>query len=115
MRLTNVLLTNRRAAVMTIAVISLLTSLASKDGLSQQASRLEIRTLSSRPDLVSGGDALIEVKAPAGAQLNDLRLTLNDNDVTKQLRPERGSGGFRGLISGMVVGENTLIAKIKSP
>ena len=27
---------------------------------------LEIRTLSSRPDLVSGGDTLVAIKAPAG-------------------------------------------------
>ena len=83
--------------------------------LPQSAPRLEIKTLSSRPDLVSGGDALVEVKAPAGARLNDLTLTLNGKDVTSRLRLDAASGGFRGLIGGMVVGENTLVAKLKSP
>ena len=78
-------------------------------------SRLEIRTLSSRPDLVSGGDALVEVRAPAGAQLNQLTLTLNGKDVTSRLKLDAASGGFRGLIGGMAVGENTLVAKLKSP
>src|SRR5262245_18742901 len=104
----------RRVAVMAFALISVLTITVSNDGFSQSAQRLEIRTLSSRPDLVSGGDALVEVKAPAGARLNDLTLTLNGKDVTSRLKLERG-GGFRGLIGEMVVGENTLVAKLKSP
>ncbi len=85
------------------------------DVLSQSVARLEVRTLSSRPDLVSGGDALIEIKAPAGAQLNQLTLTLNGKDVTNQLRADKATGGFGGLISGLIVGENMLLAKLKSP
>src|SRR5262245_17630893 len=104
-----------RAAGIAFALIGVLTSMVINDGFSQSAARLEIKTLSSRPDLVSGGDALVEVKAPAGAQLSQLTLTLNGKDVTNRLRPDAASGGFRGLISGMAVGENTLIAKIKSP
>ena len=104
----------RRTAAIAFVVVSILAGLSS-NGFSQSAARLEIKTLSSRPDLVSGGDALIEVKAPAGAQLNQLTLTLNGKDVTNQLRLDAASGGFRGLISGMIIGENTLLAKIKSP
>src|SRR5262245_41807078 len=112
---TKVLLAKPRVAVMGFAVIIVLASMVSNDGYSQSASRLEIKTLSSRPDLVSRGDALVEVKAPEGAQLSQLTLTLNGKDVTNRLRPNAAGGGFRGLIGGMAVGENTLIAKIKSP
>src|SRR5262245_45444358 len=104
----------RRTAAITFVIVSILASLNS-NGFSQSAARLEIKTLSSRPDLVSGGDALVEVKAPAGAQLKDLTLTLNGNDVTSRLRLNADGGSFRGLISGMVVGDNTLTAKLKSP
>src|SRR5215813_15427420 len=104
---------------MDFAVLVLLASFSlgnrGSAGFSQKATRLEIRTLSSRPDMVSGGDALVEVKAPAGARLNDLTLTLNGKDVTSRLKLDAASGGFRVLIGGMAVGENTLIAKIKSP
>ncbi|MGH9836320.1 MAG: DUF6351 family protein [Blastocatellia bacterium] len=102
-------------AITSLAVIGGLASFGAGDAFSQSAAGLEIKTLSSRPDLVSGGDALVEVKAPAGAQLSQLTLTLNGKDVTNQLRPDAASGSFRGLISGMVIGENTLLAKIKSP
>jgi hypothetical protein len=107
------ILSNRQTAVMAFAILGALASFGG--AFSRPAARLEIRTLSSRPDLVSGGDALVEVRTPAGAQLNQLTLTLNGKDVTNQLRLDAASGSFRGLIGGMVVGENTLIAKIKSP
>ncbi|MGH9801581.1 MAG: DUF6351 family protein, partial [Blastocatellia bacterium] len=73
---------------------------------SQSAARLEIKTLSSRADLVSGGDALVEVNAPAGAKVT---LTLNGKDVSSQLKPE--GSNLRGLVSGFNVGENMLLAK----
>lgn len=84
------------------------------NGFAQTAARLEVRTLSSRPDLVSGGDALIEVKAPAGVQLSQITLTLNGKDVADQLKPDSDGGSFRGVITGMTIGDNTLRATIKS-
>ena len=104
----------RRIAAISIVIFSILAN-SNSNGFSQSAARLEIKTLSSRPDLVSGGDALIEVKAPAGAQLSELTLTLNGKDVTNKLKLDTASGGFRGLISGMVIGENKLLANLKSP
>jgi hypothetical protein len=76
--------------------------------------RLLIRTLSSRSELVSGGDALVEVLAPPNTQLSWLRLTLNGRDVTKQLRAEPAPGRFRGLIDGFKLGENALKATLIS-
>src|SRR5262245_18229365 len=102
---------SRQTAAIAFVVVSVLSTL-SADMFSQSATRLEIRTLSSRPDMVSGGDALVEVKAPAGARLNDLTLTLNGKDVTSRLKLDASSGGFRGLMCGMVGGESTTIAKI---
>src|SRR5262245_6402573 len=112
---TKVALSSRRIAITALVAIVGLSGFGAGAALSQPATRLESRTLSSRPDMVSGGDALVEVKAPAGARLNDLTLTLNGKDVTSRLKLDAASGGFRGLIGGMAVGENTLIAKVKSP
>ncbi|MFN0124874.1 MAG: DUF6351 family protein [Blastocatellia bacterium] len=80
----------------------------------QPATKLEIRTLSSRPGLVSGGDALIEVRAPAGTQLSQITLTLNGADVSGQLKANGAAGHFQGLISGLVNAENTLAAALKT-
>src|SRR5262245_4826055 len=81
--------------------------------LAQSPKRLQIKPLSSRADLVSGGDALVEVQAPPGVDTSRITLTLNGNDVTSQLRRD-ASGSLRGLISGLAIGDNTLRAAIKS-
>jgi len=97
-----------RMAIAALAVAGILAGFNGSVG-AQSAARLEIKTLSSRPALVSGGDALIEVKAPAGTQLTTITVALNGKDVTSQLKPDAAS--LRGLVSGLNVGENILLAK----
>ncbi|MBK6795710.1 MAG: hypothetical protein IPG76_02660 [Acidobacteria bacterium] len=97
-----------------MALVISMCGVFSIEGLSQTASRLQIRVLSSRADLVSGGDALIEVKAPAGTDLSRLTLTLNGREVTAMLKSGPENAVFHGLIGGMAVGANTLLAKMKS-
>ena len=75
-----------------------------------QSAKLEIKTLSSRPDLVSGGDALIEVKAPMDAK--PLILTLNGKEIAHSLKHDPATNSFRGLISGLKNGDNTLAVKV---
>tara|TARA_B100001123_G_scaffold331033_2_gene373231 strand:- start:54350 stop:56527 length:2178 start_codon:yes stop_codon:yes gene_type:complete len=53
-------------------------------------------TLSGRPEMVTGGDALIEVIAPKNQSLSELRLTLNGVDVTSQFRSD--GAGLVGLL-----------------
>jgi hypothetical protein len=79
-----------------------------------QSPHLELATLSSRPALVSGGDALVAVRAPGGVTIAQLTLTLNGRDVTSRLKAEP-DGTFRGLVDGMIVGQNRLVASLKSP
>ena len=99
-----------RIAIFPILTVALL---GASDALAQNATKLEIKTLSSRPDLVSGGDALVEVTVPPGVQLNQVRLTLNGNDVTGKLTETADPRSLRGLITGMVVGNNTLRAVLR--
>ncbi len=95
---------------MSLAVLAAIVSHAAD---SKPKNALEIRTLSSRADLVSGGDALVEVLAPRGTALDKLSVTLNGNDVTNLLKPDPDIGGFRTLIEGMSLGDNTLSATLK--
>src|SRR5690554_6427751 len=64
----------------------------------------EIRVLSNRADLISGGDALVEVVAE---NLQDARVFLNDEDISGQF-PEAGEGAWRGLVNGPHLGSITL-------
>ena len=109
--LANFNLRNRITAIGILAI-----SCISHTTLAQSpAAKLEIRTLSSRADLVSGGDALVEVRLPEGVSLSQIKLTLNDMDVTSQLKDSGDTGSVRGVIGAMTIGENTLRAVVKPP
>ena len=47
----------------------------------------DVRVLSSRPDMVTGGDALVRIAAGPAADLSDLRVSLDGYDVTDSFRP----------------------------
>ena len=67
---------------------------------------LSIRTLSSRPDMVSGGDALVEIRGAT----KGVTLTLNGRDVSGDLKLDPASHSLRGLVGGLTLGKNTLAA-----
>ncbi|WPG41015.1 DUF6351 family protein (plasmid) [Variovorax sp. EBFNA2] len=71
---------------------------------------LTLRTLSSRPDMATGGDALVEVALPEGVAAADVRVTRNGDDVTSAFSPQPDGRALRGLVAGLAVGENTLAA-----
>ena len=56
----------------------------------------EIRVVSSRPNLVSGGDAVIEVQLPRYARKRDVVVRLNGADVTDQLSADSSGAKLTG-------------------
>ncbi|HEX5008185.1 MAG TPA: DUF6351 family protein [Hyphomonadaceae bacterium] len=70
--------------------------------------KIEVKVLSSRFDLVSGGDALVEVKASEGAKASELRLSLNGRDLVTPLKFDQPSNTLRGMVTGLDVGGNWL-------
>ncbi|CAN5424808.1 DUF6351 family protein [soil metagenome] len=77
-----------------------------------------ITTLSSRADMVTGGDALVQVAYPEGVNAADIRVTLNGTDVTAQFTQRDAAGRtLKGLVSGLTTNAasstgsaNTLVA-----
>lgn len=70
---------------------------------------VDIRTLSGRPDMVTGGDTLVETSA-AGDNAARFSATLNGRDVSKSFHPAR-TGGMLGHVEGLNPGKNTLEIK----
>jgi Tannase-like family of unknown function (DUF6351) len=72
----------------------------------------QIVVLSNRADLVSGGDALVQVVLPGRVDSGTVRVSLNGSDVTSAfaVRPE---GRYEGLVTGLAVGENDLMATMR--
>ncbi len=99
-----------------------------------------LKILSNRPDLVSGGDVLVEVLVESSEDLSRLRLTRNGEDVTRVLQPSApeliallaeadeenpfdalltlaqdafsGSVRLLGRVAGLALGDNTLALNI---
>ena len=72
-----------------------------------------LAVLSSKPTMVSGGDALIEVTPPAGAASGAaVELRLNGSAVTPTLTRDTTTGALRGLVTGLASGANTLTARV---
>jgi hypothetical protein len=78
----------------------------------QAAPPAEIRVLSSRPDMVSGEDALIAVRAHDPIQLSTVHVRLNGRDVTAAFRRGEAEDQMVGLVSGLVPGTNELDADV---
>jgi hypothetical protein len=75
----------------------------------------EIRTLSNRADLISEGDALVEVKVPRDTPLNRVRLKLNDRRVESNFVADGAAHKFRGVLTGLRVGKNVFVADANGP
>lgn len=68
-----------------------------------------IETLSTRPDMVTGGDVLVAVRVPHTVPLKHARVLRNGTDVTASFTPDAGDPRrWVGLVDGLQVGENTL-------
>ena len=72
-----------------------------------------IRTVNNRADLVSGGDALVEVTAPPGTITSGvLTVTRNGADVTGAFT-RTADDKLTGLVTGLANGENTIDASVR--
>jgi hypothetical protein len=73
------------------------------------APTLGIDVLSNRADVISAGDALVEVRIPAGVSPSKVRVYDDGRDVTSSfaIRP---NGRFEGLVTGLSIGRNVLTA-----
>ncbi len=78
-------------------------ALADSDGV-------RIQTLSNRADLVSSGDALVEVRLGEDRRAGDIVLRLNGADVTSQFTYQRDARRLLGVLKGLVEGSNKLTA-----
>ncbi len=68
-----------------------------------------IEVLSSRPELVTGGDALVRISGAEAAP----KVTVGAADVSGAFRPD-AKGGWVGLVEGLKDGANQLVAKAGS-
>ena len=76
-----------------------------------KAGTVGIVVLSNRADLISGGNALVEIVLPEGADAGTLAVDVDGRDVSDEFAL-RDNGRVMGLVTGLVLGEQTLKAKL---
>src|SRR5712691_9150643 len=74
-------------------------------------SNFEIVSLSNRADLISGGDALLEVRVPKNVPLNQVSLRLNGRDVTAAFETDAAARTLRGVVTDLAHGDNEFVAE----
>ena len=96
-------------AVLLAAVVLGLVSVAGATAAPRHGDHAQIVVLSNRADLVSGGDALVQVVLPDHVVPSSVRVSRNGTDVTSAfaVRPD---GAYEGLVTGLNVGDNDLTA-----
>ncbi|MBE0620583.1 MAG: hypothetical protein IH605_08335 [Burkholderiales bacterium] len=71
----------------------------------------DIRTLSNRADLISDGDALVEVQVPRNVPMNKVKLTLNGANVGAAFVADAHARTLRGVLTNLRIGENLFVAE----
>jgi hypothetical protein len=102
--------TQMRSRALWVIALCLVAVCAAPDSALAGGSRdLDIRVLSNRADLISGGDALVAVKLPSGVRPSQVRIALDDRNVTSQFA-KRANGKYEGRLQGLRLDRNVLIA-----
>jgi hypothetical protein len=105
---------------LTLTTLSVATLLAACGGgggggeitLPPQASAApQLQVLSSRADMVTGGDALIDVALPDGATGSSAKVLLNGTDITGSLKYDAATNRMQGVVTGLKIGANQLVAE----
>jgi Tannase-like family of unknown function (DUF6351) len=76
------------------------------------ANDVRIRVVSSRADMVTGGDALVEITGASSA-VPAIAVILNGRDVTNVFRAAGSNGSLLGRIEGLTIGRNVLEARTR--
>lgn len=100
----------RRALLLVAVALGLLSAPAA--GSAVAPGLPELLVLSNRADLVSGGDALVEVVLPERVDPDSVRVSLNGTDVTSAFAV-RPNGRYEGVVTGLAVGTNDLLATMR--
>jgi hypothetical protein len=100
-------------AAATVAGTVLATATVAKTSATTVPARdlVQIKVLSTRPDLVSAGEALTQIILPAGVNPSSVRVDVSGLDVTHEFAM-RSNGKFEGLVTGLANGPNILTARL---
>jgi len=74
-----------------------------------EGSAITLEAVSTRPEMVSGGDVLVRARSARGTSIDGVEFRLGDRDVTDRF--ERSGDVAVAYLDGLVEGDNELVAK----
>ena len=94
----------RRITISLLAMIGV--TLGAGNAWATQGTGIDVETVSTRAELVTGGDVLLRVTVSDGVSLEGVSVRVNGRDVTDQLTV--GRNGVAGSVAPLLEGSNTL-------
>jgi hypothetical protein len=77
------------------------------------AEKLSVRVVSSSPDMITGGDALVEIAGPPSIlSFKSLSVLVNGRDVRQNFRARPTGNTLLGRIEGLNAGKNVLEVRV---
>jgi hypothetical protein len=95
-------------------LLTLLAASAAPAGNGHGKGRLSMKVLSSPASMVTGGDALVRLTIPPNIPLTKPKVFLNGTDVTSSLELDAAARTRTGLVTGLELGANSLVATAKN-
>jgi len=101
-----------RGAAATLLALTILAATAAGASAANPAPTVSV--LSSKPDMVSGGDALVAVDVPKRVKVSKVKVRRNGRDVTADLAPAVDDPRrLVGLVGGLKDGANHVTARVQ--
>ncbi|ADD40841.1 DUF6351 family protein [Stackebrandtia nassauensis] len=97
-------------AVVALVAVMIVGTFAVATPASAAGPRLKLSVLSSRADVVSGGDALIRVTVK-GVEPRQVRVDVDGEDITGKLREGDRPNRLEALVTGLPEGDSTITAE----
>ena len=97
----------------TITLVAVAMCMVSVTAQQPADAQLEITTISSKAEFVSGGDVLLQVTGPANLTARNVTVRLNGDDVSRSFRLAADSKSVIGRVSGLDVGPNAIEASMR--
>ena len=100
-----------RRSIRILLIVMLFALVLPANGPAGAGTALQIKVLSGRADLITSGDALVEVVIPQGVNPSAVRVFAGGRDVTSSfaMRPNKR---FMGVVRGLGLGKNMLTATV---
>ena len=96
------------AAAVAVAMLAAVPAQAATDRERKPDKAFDVRVLSSPADMVTGGDALVEVSIPKNVSPKKVTVSVNGIDITDTLTYDEDAETLTGMVTNLELGDNEL-------